>query len=63
MQGRMFLGEAVTRGAPQLLWTCSMLVLGPENADLARGWSSELVRFSAGSAGLPRITAVTVRSI
>ncbi|CAL5220004.1 g1949 [Coccomyxa viridis] len=41
-QGRMFLGEAVTRGAPQLLWTCSMLVLGPENADLARGWSSEL---------------------
>ena len=59
----MFLGEAVTRGAPQLLWTCSMLVLGNESIDLARGWPSELVRASAGSADLPCFVAATTRLI
>ena len=44
MQGRMSLGEAVTRSTPQLLWTCSVLVLGNERAELAQSWPSELVR-------------------
>ena len=44
MQGRMCLGEAITRSAPQPLWTCSVLVLGNENAALAQSWPSELAR-------------------
>ena len=41
MQGRMFLG--LPHNAPQLLWTCSVLVLGNANVDLAQSWPSELV--------------------
>lgn len=45
----MSLGEAITRSTPQALWTCSVLVLGNESADVARSWPSELARLNACS--------------
>lgn len=42
-QGQMLLGEAITRGAPQVLWECSALVLGSEPGELALNWPHELV--------------------
>lgn len=44
VQGQMSLGEVLTGGASQPLWTCSALVLGSESAELAHNWPSELVR-------------------
>ncbi len=43
LQGQMLLGEAVTRGAPQVLWECSALVLGSEPGELALKWPHNLV--------------------
>ena len=42
----MLLGETITRGAPQVLWECSALVLGSEPGELALTWPHELVTVS-----------------
>ena len=43
----MCLGEAVTHSAAKPLWTCSLLVLPHDNAELAQSWPSELARLYA----------------